>query len=235
MQDAAAEISYPAKPGELVEWFAARYPDVKSTTVRAHVKGLTHNDSSRHHYRWLARREPLFTRRPDGTLMRFDAPASTDAEDEDTTDDVEVEVEERELEFALEAYLEEFLLTNFDRINWGRALQIWESDSGEVGHQYISAIGRLDFLCRDAADDSLVVVELKRGRPSDRVVGQTARYMGWVRSHLARPGQRVRGLIVAHEQDARLAYAVAAVPDLSVLTYQIDFRLSSPPGPDATS
>jgi restriction system protein len=57
--------------------------------------------------------------------------------------------------------------------------------------------------------------------------------MGWVRPHLARPDQRVEGLIIAHEQDDRLAYAVAAVPHLSVLTYQIDFRLSEPARRDA--
>ena len=117
-------------------------------------------------------------------------------------------------------------------IDWGRPLELWESDEGELGHQYVTDVGRLDFLCRDTADDTLVVIELKRGRPSDRVVGQATRYMGWVRANLARPGQRV-GLIVAHEQEDRLAYAVAAVPDLSVLTYQIDFRLSLPPRPGA--
>jgi hypothetical protein len=232
MKEAAAEISYPARPGDLTAWFAERYPDVKSTTVRAHVKGLTENDSSRHHYASLARREPLFTRSHDGALMPFDATAAGDAEDDDVDLD-DAEVEEGDLEFALEAYLEEFLLTNFDRIEWGHPLQLWESEEGELGHQYVTDVGRLDFLCRDTADDTLVVIELKRGRPSDRVVGQAARYMGWVRANLARPGQRVQGLIVAREQEDRLAYAVAAVPDLSVLTYQVAFRLSVPARPGA--
>jgi RecB family endonuclease NucS len=57
-----------------------------------------------------------------------------------------------------------------------------------------------------------VVIELKRGLPSDRVVGQIARYMGWARSTLAQPGQPVEGLIVAHESDDRRHYSVAAVP-----------------------
>jgi hypothetical protein len=231
MKEAAAQLSYPARPADLVTWFAKHYPDVKSTTVRAHVTGLTENDSSRHHYAGLARREPLFTRSRDGALMPFDAPTSGGADDRV---DVEAgDLEEEKLEFVLEAYLEEFLLTNFERIDWGRPLQLWESDGGELGHQYATAVGRLDFLCRDTADDTLVVVELKRGRPSDRVVGQAARYMGWIRANLARPGQRVEGLIVAHGQDDRLAYAVAAVPDLAVLTYEIDFRLTAPAPPGA--
>src|SRR4051812_812231 len=69
MKEAAADISYPARPGDVVAWFAERYPEVKSTTVRAHVTGLTENDRSRHDYAGLARREPLFIRSRDGALM----------------------------------------------------------------------------------------------------------------------------------------------------------------------
>ena len=52
--------------------------------------------------------------------------------------------------------------------------------------------------------------------------------MGWVKARLAQEKQSVEGLIVAHEQDLRLAYAVSAVPNLSVLTYNVDFTLSAP-------
>jgi RecB family endonuclease NucS len=85
--------------------------------------------------------------------------------------------------------------------------------------------GRLDFLCRDLDTDALVVVELKRGLPSDRVVGQTARYMGWVRSELADRDQGVEGIIVAHESDDRLRYAVAAVPAMTLFVYEVSFGL----------
>ena len=97
------------------------------------------------------------------------------------------------LEFALETYLEEFLLSNWDRIDWGRPLEIWESETSDVGHQLATPVGRLDFLAKDTDTDALVVIELKRGRPSDRVVGQITRYMGWVRADLAqleRAGRR---------------------------------------------
>jgi hypothetical protein len=55
--------------------------------------------------------------------------------------------------------------------------------------------------------------------------------MGWVRAELAAPEQTVEGLIVAHEQDPQLYYAVSAVPELSILTYNIEFTLSSPDRP----
>jgi RecB family endonuclease NucS len=88
-------------------------------------------------------------------------------------------------------------------------------------------IGRLDFLCIDTSTDALVVVELKRGRPSDRVVGQAARYMGYIRTHLAKPGQPVEGLIVAHDVEEALRYAVAAIPSLQLVTYEVTFQLSA--------
>ena len=52
--------------------------------------------------------------------------------------------------------------------------------------------------------------------------------MGWVRARLARETQPVEGLIVAHEQELQLADAVSAVPNLSVVTYSVDFTLSAP-------
>jgi Endonuclease NucS len=93
------------------------------------------------------------------------------------------------------------------------------------GHQYQTPVGRPDFVCIDPSTNALVIVELKRGRPSDKVVGQIARYMGWVRVHLAQPDQAVEGLIVAHETDDQLAYAVSALPGLSLMTYEVKFEL----------
>jgi RecB family endonuclease NucS len=84
-------------------------------------------------------------------------------------------------------------------------------------------------LCRDEQKSALVVVELKRGLPSDRVVGQTARYIGWVRANLAKPAESVEGIIIAHESDDRLRYAASAIPGLSLLTYEITFGLRNVP------
>jgi hypothetical protein len=55
--------------------------------------------------------------------------------------------------------------------------------------------------------------------------------MGWVRVHLAQPDQEVEGLIVAHETDDQLAYAVSALPGLTLMTYAVKFELKSQLGP----
>ncbi len=37
---------------------------------------------------------------------------------------------------------------------------------------------------------SFVVIELKKGRPSDQVIGQVLRYMGWVKKNLCAGGNQ---------------------------------------------
>jgi len=120
-------------------------------------------------------------------------------------------------------------LGNWNMVNWGRPLSLWQGTDETSGHQLSTPIGRLDLLCVDTSADALVVVELKRGRPADRVIGQVARYMGWVRMHLATNSQSVEGIVVAHERDDRLRYAAAAVPGLTILTYHVTFQLAPMP------
>lgn len=230
MKDAAAELSPPYTAGEIVAWFAQHYPKVKASSVRAHIKGLTANDPSRHHYR-VSGMTALFVRQPDKTLMPYDAAAGTDADDDEEIDeepgaDGDVTLKQA-AEFVLESHLEEFLIGNWNSIRWGRPLEIWDGPDGQSGHQLVTPIGRLDFLCADTLTDALVVVELKRGRPSDKVVGEAARYIGYVHTHLAKPGQPVEGLIVAHNADEALRYAVAAFPSLQLMTYEVTFQLNT--------
>jgi restriction system protein len=89
--------------------------------------------------------------------------------------------------FALEKYLEEFIVTNFATIFKGK-LQIYE-DAGEKAQQYSTDIGPIDILAVDPGSGSFVVIELKKGRPSDQVVGQILRYMGWVKKNLCKGDQ----------------------------------------------
>jgi restriction system protein len=69
------------------------------------------------------------------------------------------------------------------------------------------------------------VVELKRGKASDVVVGQTLRYMGYVQEELAEEGQSVRGVIIALEDDQRIRRALAMTPTIEFFRYEISFKL----------
>jgi len=225
MKDAAAELLPPYTVRDIIDWFAGHYPKVNPRSVRAHVIGLTANDPNRHHYQ-VGRMPALFVRQADRTLLPVDSAGDTDTDTEMAVETAEYE-EDQPAQFVLEAHLEEFLVGNWASINWGRQLEIWAGPDGESGHQLSRPIGRLDFLCTDESANALVVVELKRGRPSDKVVGQIARYIGYVREHMAVPGQAVEGLIVAHDSDDHLRYAVAAFPGLSLMTYKVSFQLSA--------
>jgi restriction system protein len=72
---------------------------------------------------------------------------------------------------------------------------------------------------------SLLVVELKRGRASDAVVGQILRYLGFVKDELAEEGQDVRGVVIALEDDLRLRRALSMTPSVEFFRYQASFKL----------
>jgi hypothetical protein len=132
---------------------------------------------------------------------------------------------ESESEFALESHLEEFLDQNWDNIDFGMKLEKYNTEE-QSGRQFPAGPWSIDFLCINEETDDLVVVELKRGKTSDATVGQILRYIGYVRKNVARPGQKVRGIIIAKSVDDALQYALETSPDVSVLTYRVDFRLS---------
>jgi len=130
-----------------------------------------------------------------------------------------------ESQFALEAHLEEFIDQNRKYINFGTELARYEAEDLN-GRQFPAGPWSIDFLCTDKASGDFVVIELKRGKSSDSTVGQILRYIGWVEENLAKLNQKVRGIIIAKEVDDALRYAVKGLANVSVLTYQVDFKLS---------
>lgn len=124
-------------------------------------------------------------------------------------------------EFVLEKYLEDFIVSNFEAIFDGR-LEIHE-------RQYATDIGSIDILAKERESGSFVVIELKKGRPSDNVVGQICGYMGWVKKHLCGEGQSVKGLIICRSADPKLQYALETTEHVDVLYYKVSFKLSKAP------
>lgn len=126
--------------------------------------------------------------------------------------------------FALEEHLEDFLVKNWSNTEFGKDHDIYEED-GEKGQQYQTDTGPLDILAISKDKKHLLVVELKKGRASDAVVGQALRYMSYVQEELAEEGQTVLGVIVAHEDDARIRRALTMTPSISFYRYQVSFKL----------
>jgi len=126
--------------------------------------------------------------------------------------------------FALEKYLEEFIVSNFKSIFKGR-LQIYSDEAGADGQQYATDIGPIDILATEPKTHSYVVIELKKGRPSDQVVGQVLRYMGWVKKNLCKSEQLARGLIICSDPDPKLSYAIEMTNNVDVRYYTVSFSL----------
>lgn len=127
--------------------------------------------------------------------------------------------------FAMEKHLEAFLVANWSQTLLSKDFSIYEEDGEPVGQQYATDAGSIDILAISKDKKRLLVVELKRGRVSDVVVGQVLRYMGFVKEQIAEEDQTVEGAIIALEDDQKMRWALASVPSISFYRYQVSFKL----------
>jgi restriction system protein len=127
--------------------------------------------------------------------------------------------------FALEKHLEDFLVHNWKHTELGKHYDIYEEEGEIVGQQYPSDTGPIDILAISKDKKEILVVELKRGRISDVVVGQIQRYMGYVKEELLEKNQTVRGAIIAFEDDVRVHRALSVAANIDFYTYKVHFEL----------
>ena len=128
-------------------------------------------------------------------------------------------------EFALEKHLEDFLVKNWNQTDLGKEFDIYQEDGELVGQQYPSDTGPIDILAISKDKKTLLVVELKKGRVSDTVVGQIQRYMGYVKDELAEPNQVVKGIIIGSEDDNKIRRALSVTVNIEFYKYQVSFKL----------
>ena len=123
---------------------------------------------------------------------------------------------------SLEKDLINYLASDPSQIEKGLELKEKEYDT--------KSAGRIDLLCIDRNRD-FVVVETKKGKESDKVVGQIQRYMGWINRNLAKNGENVRGIIIVNEFDEWLDYAVSVNDNIQLKYYEVNFVVGdAPPG-----
>lgn len=133
---------------------------------------------------------------------------------------------ENPVSFVLEKHLEEFLVSNWEKTVLGKNFDIYEEDGEKVGQQFLSDTGPLDILAVSKDRKTLLVVELKRGRVSDVVIGQIQRYMGYVKEELCETGQEVRGIIIGLDDDKRIQRALVVAPNIDFYRYEVSFKLT---------
>lgn len=161
----------------------------------------------------------------------------SDAEDDDTDQPAPIAADAptptsntKTTRFALERHLHDYMFDNWDMLDLAQDWDIYTRDGEpEAGYEFRTPIGRIDLLAKHKREPRWLVIELKREKSSDAVVGQVLRYMGWVRKHLSENGDMVEGLVVATEGDPQLHYALTVVPSVAFQSYEVEFRLKNGP------
>jgi hypothetical protein len=134
--------------------------------------------------------------------------------------------------FPLEKHLQDFLWSNWGDTSLGQEWELYhEPGDPDLGYEYPCGIGRIDILARHKTKPDWLVVELKRGQTSDATVGQVLRYMGWIKKHLAEADEKVYGIIIAHEADDGLRYALSNLRNVDLQRYEVKFQLYPVPSP----
>jgi len=124
-------------------------------------------------------------------------------------------------QLAYESLLQNYCLTHLSEIEPRLTLYRRGRTTGaefDAGGRYI------DILAHDSTG-ALVVIELKLPRAHDRAIGQILRYIGWVRRHVAKPQQRVRGIIIARHITDDLRLAAAGQPDIKLKEYTLSITI----------
>lgn len=114
---------------------------------------------------------------------------------------------------SLERDLRDYLANNPNALERGLRL---------IRKEYTTSAGDIDLLCQDKRG-KYVVIETKKGRGSDAVVGQALRYIG----SLSSEGKQARAIIVLNEPDERVDFAITPIRQLvKVKYYRVKFDIS---------
>jgi len=239
MKEMALELA--GKPGEIftkqraINWFALKYPKIKTGTVTAHLIRLSTNAQTRTHYNAKPGQDDVFYQL-DGSHFRlydpihdpvpiytekggFERPQEFYAEE---ASEDEFPASSGSDQFAYESDLRNYLAKNLYLIEPG--LRMYEEE-GITGIEFPVGGRFIDILAVDSVG-GLVVIELKVSRGYDRVVGQILRYMSWIGKNQADADQRVRGFIVAREITEDLMLACSLVPSITLVEYQLSLSLN---------
>jgi len=131
--------------------------------------------------------------------------------------------------FSVETHLEDFIVENWENTILSKKYELIIDDGNVVSQQYhapgVEGENHIDILAKDKKNGNYVVIELKNDKKTiDAAVGQTLRYMGWVKKY--KKDENVKGVIIARNYDEKLKLALSMVENVEAMTYEIDFKLN---------
>lgn len=90
-------------------------------------------------------------------------------------------------------------------------LSVLTDDKGKpIGAGFSTGVGSIDLLARDG-NGILVVVSVGERGQGEELVSETLQRIGWVRKHLGKGKQKVRGIVLVEQAPANLSYTASAV------------------------
>jgi len=135
---------------------------------------------------------------------------------------VSIEDGESEDDFPSESDLEFYIAKHWFEID---ALKNYKIVPGRApyGGQYATDRGTIDLLSYNSDTNEWLVIELKHGdsRTGDDAIGQVLRYMGYVKEKLAKPEDKVSGLLITGSFDPKIKSAISVSPNVSWLIYSV--------------
>lgn len=210
-------------------WIARHYPDLSEERIRTNLTILSTNSPARrrHPVHNNGSNDVLFALE-DGTYRAYcpasDPPPLSGQSSNNTAASTELVPKALEgWKFDQERVLQSYLVHNLDTIEPGLILH---QENGVPGIEYPCGSRRIDILARDSKG-AWVIIELKADKAHDRVVGQIALYMQWIRENVAGSGEQVRGIILAHRISSELQLASRLISNLQVKEYAFYFNVYS--------
>lgn len=92
-------------------------------------------------------------------------------------------------------------------------------DESHEGKYKAGEIGEIDLLAHHRTKNEWLILEFKRGMSSDKVVGQTLRYMGWVYKNLANSADKINGAIICSDFDENVELSLNMLSDIKMYVY----------------
>lgn len=225
--EAFLELGGVQKSESIVNWMSKHFPDKWiARKIRAHIRACSvnqpiaikcHPNTPRFLCNVRIGEFELYKPDKHGEFDKSGLPIGLLSKSLEQAVDKEADQFEPSAEFALEAHLRDYLVSNLQTLEKG--LSLWDNNPPSVECKVESR--RIDILARDV-DGIPVVIELKVGKSYDRVIGQALLYRGLVAKSL--DVQRVRIILVASTVSDELKIATAGLNDVLLVEYSISFQ-----------
>lgn len=100
-------------------------------------------------------------------------------------------------------------------------LTVFTEKGKPVGVGYSSGVGVIDVLAKDRSGAFVVVKVAERGQ-GEELVAATLQRIGWVRKHLGKNKDKVRGIVLVEQAPENLSYTVSAMAGTIIFkTYRV--------------